>query len=286
MALEICVLGSGSGGNATVVRTRAGVILLDAGLGPRTVERRLAGTGVTLADIAAICLTHLDTDHFNVNWLQTIIRQGIALWCHETCVAGVLDRAAQFDDRSLFDDTARRTRPLVVPPLRKLLHPFTDQPVAPLPELWLQPIHLPHDQTGSHGFVLTTTTGRAGYATDLGHVPETLVEHFCGVDLLAIESNYDPVMEEQSARPDYLKRRIMNGAGHLSNPQALAAVQRILDRTEKLHGPQKLPRHIVLLHRSRQCNCPVLLRQLFQSDARIGPVLTLAEQHQRTGWLG
>ncbi len=86
-------------------------------------------------------------------------------------------------------------------------------------------------------------------------------------------------MQEMSGRPWFLKRRIMGGKGHLSNRQALAAVQQILDRG------QRLPDHIVLLHRSRQCNCPELLRALFSKDRRIGPRLTLAEQFERTPWL-
>jgi hypothetical protein len=46
-----------------------------------------------------------------------------------------------------------------------------------------------------------------------------------------------------------------------------------------------LPDHIVLLHRSRQCNCPNLLRKLFSRDRRIAARLTLAEQYTRSEWL-
>ena len=126
---------------------------------------------------------------------------------------------------------------------------------------------------------------RVGFATDLGQVPEELIEQFCGVDLLALESNYDPVMEQNSDRPFYLKQRIMGGHGHLSNEQAFAAVRAILDRTTAKLGADRLPRHIVLLHRSRQCNCPKLVQRLFASDPRIAPVLTLSHQHERTAWL-
>ncbi len=57
----------------------------------------------------------------------------------------------------------------------------------------------------------------------------------------------------------------------------------ILDRCDK--AAHRLPNHIVLLHRSRQCNCPKLVRQLFSRDARIAPRLTLAEQYEPSGWL-
>jgi hypothetical protein len=90
-------------------------------------------------------------------------------------------------------------------------------------------------------------------------------------------------MQLDSARPWFLKNRIMGGRGHLSNEQALDAVRAILDRSEQQQS--RLPRHIVLLHRSRQCNCPKRLRDLFSADPRIIGRLTLAEQFEPTGWL-
>ena len=80
MSVEICVLASGSMGNSTVVRSAGGVILIDAGLGPRTTAQRLEGTGLRVADVSAICLTHLDRDHFNLNWTATLVRLGRVLF--------------------------------------------------------------------------------------------------------------------------------------------------------------------------------------------------------------
>ena len=41
-----------------------------------------------------------------------------------------------------------------------------------------------------------------------------------------------------------------------------------------------------LLHRSQECNCPNLVRRLFSTDRRIASRLTLAQQHDRSPWLG
>jgi hypothetical protein len=125
---------------------------------------------------------------------------------------------------------------------------------------------------------------RAGFATDLGRVPAHLIERFEGVNLVALESNYDPEMQRGSDRPWFLKERIMGGRGHLSNEQAFAAVKAILDQCER--GRRRLPDHIVLLHRSRQCNCPKIVRGVFERDERIARRLVLAEQYSRTEWLG
>ena len=115
---------------------------------------------------------------------------------------------------------------------------------------------------------------RIGYATDLGRVPRYFFDRFRDLDCIALESNYDPQMQADSARPRFLKRRITGGHGHLSNLQAFAAIRKLLDRA------RRLPDHIVLLHRSQECNCPDLVRRLFSADQRIASRLTLAQQHE------
>ena len=265
MSLSISILASGSAGNCSVVRCAGGLILIDCGIGPRTTASRMKCLGIRLDQIAAICLTHLDRDHFNPNWAPTILRLGIPVFCHESRtddLAALAGESAEF---------------------ARLIRPFNGVSFFPAPGLDLTSIHLHHDRHGSHGFLIEALGSRIGYATDLGRVEARLIRHFSGVNLLAIESNYDPEMQMSSERPWFLKQRIMGGRGHLSNPDALAAVRQILDQAQ-LRG-HSLPKHIILLHRSRQCNCPRLLRDLFGADERISSRLVLAEQDQPTGWL-
>jgi phosphoribosyl 1,2-cyclic phosphodiesterase len=90
-------------------------------------------------------------------------------------------------------------------------------------------------------------------------------------------------MQRDSSRPWFLRQRIMGGRGHLSNEQAYEAVRNIMALAYR--SDLRVPDHIVLLHRSRQCNCPHILRSLFESDEQIRHRLTLAEQETRTDWL-
>jgi len=280
MSLELCVLGSGSAGNSTVLRAPSGAaFLIDAGFGPRATEQRLHGAGLSVADLSAIVLTHLDSDHFNYYWLLTLLKHSIRLHVARRHARQLLRAPAVRDLRAKL---AQRNLPQDA--FDRLVTPFDDA-LTPIPGVRVEALPLAHDEAGSHGFLIISGDYRVGYATDLGRVPEELIARFCGVDVLAIESNYDPFMEETSGRPWQLKQRIMGGSGHLSNEQAFAAVQAILDRTIATCGPGRLPRHIVLLHRSRQCNCPKLLRALFAADPRVAPVLTLAHQHEPTPWL-
>ena len=259
MSLELCILASGSAGNAAILRSKAGALLIDAGIGPRTLAKRVDGTGVRLTDIAAVCLTHLDRDHFSQHWASTLRSLNIPIYCH----ANKVDVLA-----------------LCTPDLVPLIRPFNETAFSPIDGLTCDPIHFAHDRLGSHGFVVEGFGYRVGYATDLGHVPSYFFDRFRDLDCIALESNYDPQMQADSARPSFLKRRITGGHGHLSNFQALAAIRRLLDRA------RQPPDHIVLLHRSQECNCPDLLRRLFSTDRRIASRLTLAHQNERSPWLG
>lgn len=270
MALEFCVLASGSAGNATVLRAGGQCALIDAGIGPRAADKRMIGTGITPADIRAICLTHLDTDHFSPAWLAGICRQEIKVYCAEGH-AKALRRLARQEK--------------LLKPLQPLLKLFGTEPFDVLPDVRCRTLRLPHDKQGSQGFLFEYRGSRLGFATDLGRAPVELIELFAGVDLLAMESNYDSDMQLSSRRSDRVKKRIMGGRGHLSNVEAFEAVQDILDLTEARHGAAKWPRHLVLLHRSRQCNSPSIVLKLFNQDPRIAPILTLAHQNQRTEWL-
>jgi phosphoribosyl 1,2-cyclic phosphodiesterase len=259
MSLELCILASGSAGNAAIIRSPAGILLIDAGIGPRTLEKRLDGTGVRPTDIAAVCLTHLDGDHFSPHWVPTLRRLNIPIYCHTNKI----------------DALALCSRELV-----PLIRSFDVDAFSPIDGLRCDPIHFAHDRLGSHGFAIDGFGYRIGYATDLGHVPSYFYERFRDLNCIALESNYDPQMQADSGRPWFLRRRITCGHGHLSNRQALAAIRKLLDRAHQL------PDHIVLLHRSQECNCPELVRELFSADRRIAPRLTLAQQHERSPWLG
>jgi len=274
MSLEICVLASGSQGNCAVLRAGGGVMLIDAGIGPRIAERRMAGSGTKLDEVRAICLTHLDSDHFRASWVRHIVANDVKVYCNAQRIDALLGRV-----RHIFSDQPH------IP-----VEEFADQVVGfgtgefePLPGTRVRAIPFAHDELGSHGFVIECDNRRLGWATDLGRVPEHLIDRFASVDILALESNYDPNMQLSSARPWFLKQRIMGGRGHLSNQQALEAIRKILEKAEAIE--RKLPSHIVLLHRSLECNCPRLLRKLFSRDPRIAQRLTLAEQYRRSQWL-
>ena len=261
--LGVCVLGSGSGGNASVLRLGQAALLIDAGFGPRTTDKRLRQAGLSLDQLDAVCLTHLDQDHFRKTWTDALLKRGIPVYVHSWHYADLmrLPGGAELRDAGLAMD-------------------FDDAPFEPVPGLNTSTVRLQHDRQGTIGYRFDTQDASLGYATDLGHAPTALIEHLAGVDILCIESNYDEHMTRTSPRPSWINRRNMSDSGHLSNEQSYEAVRAITDLS-----PKDNPRHIVLLHRSSQCNHPMKVRRVFERDPQLAPRITLTEQRRRTRWL-
>ena len=244
MPISFTVLGSSSSGNATLLscETPAGPrhLLVDAGLGPRTLARRLEVAGIAPPRLDAIVITHADSDHLRGTWRRTLER----------------DRIHVHVPAAHREEAAREAVP------RDLLRAFAT-PFEPVPGVRFEPFVVPHDRTGSSAFRISCGGASLGWATDLGRVPPGLLEHFAGIDAIAIESNYDPQMQARSERPDFLKRRITGGSGHLSNRECLEAVRRLAGDRDDRDGLQ----HVVLLHLSRDCNCPRLVERLWSEQA-------------------
>jgi len=256
MALRMAVLGSGSSGNCTLLILENGGeplrVLIDAGLSPRETARRLHHFGIHPEHIDHILITHVDHDHFRPTWARACARWSIDVHAHVRHCRG--HSPLQVLERRLYGFTSgfeigHSTR--------------------------IDPVGLAHDVLGSTGYVIQHGERRLGFATDLGRVPDGLLDCFVDLDVLAIESNYDRTMQVESPRPEFLKRRIMGGLGHLSNEQAMQAILLIASRCRL--------QHIVLLHLSRQCNCPALVRRLYERTApELGDYLTISNQFAPT----
>lgn len=257
--LRFKVLASGSKGNASILITLAHdqngrpsrhITLIDCGLTPKALNRALKDAGLTIKDIDDVLLTHLDRDHAH----------------HAALLNDKLKAPLRIHRRHL----NRAEREGV---LRKRTIPFDDDPFPLNPSLHAAPLLLDHDHLGVAAFRFDCPPlNRAlGFATDLGRPTDALYTHMARVDCLAIEANYCPELQHASNRPAFLKRRIMNGAGHLSNDQCAEATRRI-----------RPTEHVVLLHRSQQCNTT---ERAAAPHAGATYTLTHAHQDQPTPWI-
>ena len=73
MSIRVSVLSSGSRGNATFIRTDKVRMLIDCGLGPRTLANRLRTIGEDLDQIDVVLITHEHTDH--VGGLKSMMKK-------------------------------------------------------------------------------------------------------------------------------------------------------------------------------------------------------------------
>lgn len=225
------MLASSSSGNCSILvrgdPPLQRVTLIDAGLSPRRTRRLLCGFGLAFEQVDDVLFTHFDSDHCHAGWVR-------GLPAHTRLRAHARHRAA-----------ARRSGL----PVERFL--WFEDTFDLRGGARVRTAELSHDAEGStaYRFDLPPDGGGAslGYATDLGRATGALIDLMAGVDSLAIESNYCPRLQRASGRPEELQRRIMDGAGHLSNEQCRDAVRAIAPR-----------RRVVLLHLSRECNDPGL----------------------------
>ncbi len=82
MSLELCILASGSAGNAAILTIAGGGSADRCRHRSANAALRLDGTGVRPSDISALCLTHLNSDHFAPRWTSTLRLLNIPIYCH------------------------------------------------------------------------------------------------------------------------------------------------------------------------------------------------------------
>lgn len=249
--IEFCSLGSGSRGNALLVRTANSCVLVDCGFGPREFARRLQRQGMHPGDIDAILVTHEHSDH--IQGVAALARRhGITI----LATAGTA-RAAGFDGLRVEVLVAERR--------------------DTVGDLGVLPITVPHDAREPCQFILNHRGRTLGVLTDLGGLTPLVRASYARCDALLLESNHDSEMLANGSYPRMLKQRVGGSYGHLSNAQAsafLAGVER---------GALQ---HVVAAHLSEQNNTRSCVRTtLEEALAGTDACLTLADQESGCQWL-
>jgi len=248
--VRVCLLASGSKGNAILVDTGGSKILIDAGLSGREILHRLKAIGVGENELDAILISHEHTDH--------------------TRGAGTLARKLKI--------------PLLVSyPTCKAMHSLLKKveviefesgyPFA-FNDLLIDPFPITHDACDPVGFLIEGTHGKVGIATDLGIVTRLVKDKLKGSRVLVLESNHDEEMLLNGPYPWHLKQRIKSRHGHLSNTESADLLDEILH--PGLEG-------LFLAHLSEVNNDPgVALRvatTLLEGQNVCDPRLIVGQQH-------
>ncbi len=230
--MRVTVLGSGSGGNATLVEADGVRILVDAGFSGRDLERRLRSVEVDPASLAGIVITHDHGDH--TRGMGILARRfGLPLYLTPT-TRHACDRLLNGQERVIEYGSVAAFR---------------------VGALEVQPFLTVHDAADPVAVTLRHVDRdlKLGIATDLGR-PTAAVRHaLSGCDLLVLEANHDEAMLWTGPYPWSVKQRIASSHGHLSN-RASAQLAR------ELYHPGLGA--VVLAHLSDHCNAAELARDV------------------------
>lgn len=225
--LEVTSLGSGSSGNALLIRTAETTLLIDCGVGVRRLSPALGALGLGLADIDAVVISHEHGDH--IRELPRFITAGkpvISTW--GTALASRVSPHERLECLS--------SRPIQFDGIEIVAIPVT------------------HDAAEPCGFLVRTHAGAVTVLTDLGTATGAAAEAIAESQLVVLEANHDEAMLRRGPYPPHLQRRILSDAGHLSNidcGELLATA---------LRGSRHLPT-VWLAHLSETNNRPHLARQ-------------------------
>jgi len=219
---NVCVLASGSKGNAIYLSDGRTSILMDAGLSAVEIERRLYSRNLHPESLDAIVVSHEHSDHI----------QG----------AGALSRRYQLpvyiNEPTL---TVAKTQLGTICETIK----FRSGASFCIGDLQIHPFSVSHDASDSVGFTVQVGASKVGVATDLGTATQLVCHHLRACSLIILEANHDPKMLEDGPYPWHVKQRIQSRLGHLSNE----ASRDLLG--EVSHSGL---RHVILAHMSETNN--------------------------------
>ena len=228
--VEFMSLASGSSGNCYYLGHGGYGILIDAGIGIRTIKKHLKDAGIPMQSIQGVFVTHDHADHIKAVghlgeklhipvYATALIHEGIN---RSYCVTEKLRDSVRYLEKEA---------PVQCGPFR------------------VTSFEVPHDGTDNVGYCIEVNGRFFSFVTDIGEITPLAARYINKANYLILEANYDEEMLKAGVYPAYLKQRISGKNGHLSN---LAAANFLAENiTEEL-------KYIWLCHLSKDNNHPEL----------------------------
>ena len=239
--LKFISFGSGSSGNCYFLYTGTDGLMIDAGVGIRTLKKYFRDYGLAMTQIRHLLITHDHADHIKCVgsishdlhlpvYATELVHKGID---HNYCVTRKVDPV----DRHLVDPG----------------HPIQ------LGDFRVTPFSVPHDSSDNVGYMIEADGKNFCIITDAGRVTDEMGTYIAQADYLVIEANHDSEMLMHGPYPEHLKVRIVSGTGHLNNVACGEAIAQ--------HMNERL-RYVWLCHLSEENNHPELARKTVEAVLR------------------
>ncbi len=213
--MEIIVLGTGSKGNSTLIKTEKFNILIDVGFSYKSLKMKLESVNVYPKDIDYIFLTHDHNDH--IFGLETFLKYNKPT----LYVTEKLGNIINYEKTRILNDENI------------------------IEEVFIKAIPSSHDSTDSVCFLIEEKEESVVYITDTGYINEKYFMFLKDKTYYLIESNHDIEKLLTGRYPYYLKQRIYGDSGHLSNEACGMYLSKFIgERTKK----------IILIHLSEENN--------------------------------
>lgn len=230
--------GSGSSGNCYYFQSERGSILIDVGIGVRTLKKYFREKGLSFSSIQAIFVTHDHADH--VKAVGVVGNElHIPVYATNAVHQGMLKNYGM---------------PIKI---KQEYVKFLDlQKSVVVGDFKITSFQVPHDSAENVGYEIVCDGIHFCLITDAGIVTEKMKEYIKVADYLVLEANYDLEMLKAGPYPQYLKNRILSSKGHLCNDDAAMALAE--------NGFEHL-KHVWLCHLSEENNRPELVQNRIET---------------------
>lgn len=239
--LKFISFGSGSSGNCYYLYTETEGLIIDIGVGIRTLKKQFRDFGLSLSSVHHVLITHDHADH--IKSVGSISYEyHLPIYATRQVHEGI-DRNYCVQ-RKLPADMKR----YVVP----------GEPVQ-LGAFHVTPFSVPHDATENVGYQIEVEGVTFCIITDAGSITDDIRSFISRADYLVIEANHDLEMLKNGPYPEHLKVRIQSNTGHLCNSDCGVAIAENMKEGLK---------HVWLCHLSEENNHPELARKTVETVLR------------------
>ena len=239
--LKFISFGSGSSGNCYYLGTATDALIIDIGVGLRTLKKHCKDYGISLSSVKSVLITHDHADHV----------KSVGSFSNDYHVPVYATKEVHHGIEQNYCITKK-----VANELKRYI--VADEPLQ-LGEFQIRPFPVPHDASDNVGYEIQAEGITFVIITDAGMITDEIRESISHANYLVIEANHDVEMVEQGPYPEYLKKRILSGSGHLSNKDCGNALAE--NMTEQL-------RRVWLCHLSEENNHPELARKTVETILR------------------